>query len=111
MTHTGDWIHPEAPREMRPGVVSLIAFDGTHVTVGVTRLTPGHEISLHSHPNEQIACILEGSVEFHIGDEVVRVDAGQMVEIPPNVPHYGQAVGDKPALNLDVWYPHRVPGA
>lgn len=110
MAKIGNWIRPIAPREMRPGVESLIAFDGSFVTVGVTKLVPGHEVAPHSHESEQIACILEGIVDFQIGDETVRVEAGQMVEIPPNVVHYGKAVGDVPAVNLDVWYPHRVPG-
>lgn len=97
-------------REMRRGVISLAAVDGTHMTVGVTRLEPGHDEKPHAHANEQIACILKGKIEFHVGDESVVMGPGDILVIPPGVTHYGKAVGDEAVINLDAWYPQRTPG-
>lgn len=83
------------------------AFGGEGATVALHRLWPGHEVLPHSHPNEQIAYILEGEVDFHVGDEVIRLGPGGLVVVPPGVVHYAVQVGDKPALNLDIFTPAR----
>lgn len=104
------WIEARQKREMRPGVTLLTQLDGEHMTVGVSRLDPGNEPKPHSHESEQIACILQGTVDFHVGDEVIRLGSGDILHIPAHVEHYGVVVGDEPVLNLDAWYPHRKPG-
>ncbi|QAA92645.1 cupin domain-containing protein [Pollutimonas thiosulfatoxidans] len=83
------------------------AFGSEAVTLALHKLYPGHEISPHSHPNEQVVYILEGEVDFHIGDEVHRVKAGGLAVIPPGIVHYVEVVGDQPAINLDVFTPAR----
>ncbi|AEC22104.1 cupin 2 domain-containing protein [Pusillimonas sp. T7-7] len=83
------------------------AFGSDSATVALHRLLPGHELAPHSHPNEQIVYIMEGTVDFHIGEEVIRLGPGSLAVVPPNVTHYGVLVGDKPALNLDIFTPAR----
>jgi quercetin dioxygenase-like cupin family protein len=67
----------------------------------------GAHAAAHHHPHEQIVWIIEGEVDFHVGDETVRLGPGGLVVVPPNVTHYAEVVGDKPALNLDVFTPAR----
>ncbi|MDX8458860.1 cupin domain-containing protein [Mesorhizobium humile] len=95
-----DWV------PVRPGIERK-AFSGNGATLALHRLQPGHELKPHSHPHEQIVYILEGLVDFHIGDEVVRLGAGGLAHIPGEVVHYVEVVGDGPALNLDVFTPAR----
>jgi quercetin dioxygenase-like cupin family protein len=83
------------------------SFTGGGATLALHRLSPGHALLPHAHPHEQIVWILEGEVDFHVGDEVVRLGAGGLVVVPPNVTHYAELVGDRPALNLDVFTPAR----
>lgn len=83
------------------------AFSGTGATLALHRLWPGHETLPHSHPHEQIVYIIEGLVDFHIGDEVLRLTGGGVALIPSNIVHYVEVVGDQPALNLDVFTPAR----
>jgi quercetin dioxygenase-like cupin family protein len=83
------------------------AFSGAGATVSLNRLQPGHEPRPHRHPNEQIVYILEGKIDFHIEGEVRRLEAGNLLVLPPNVEHYGIVVGDEPVLNLDVFTPKR----
>lgn len=102
---TIDWSTVEW-KTIRPGIERK-AFTGEGSTVALHRLWPGHELRPHSHHNEQIVYIMDGLVDFHIGDRVVRLGAGGLAVIPPNVEHYAQAVGETPALNLDIFTPAR----
>ena len=83
------------------------SFSGAGATLALHRIHPGHARLPHAHTNEQVVYILEGVVDFHIGDDVVRLGPGGLVVIPPNVTHYVSLVGDEPALNLDIFTPAR----
>ena len=41
----------------------------------------------HSHPHEQISYLISGKVNYFLGGEQQILEAGDMVTIPPNVPH------------------------
>lgn len=91
---------------VRPGVFRK-AFSGEGATLALHRLEPGHEPKPHNHPCEQIVYIIDGEMDFHVGAEVHRVRPGNVLVIPPNVVHHGVVVGDKAAINLDVFTPRR----
>ncbi len=95
-----DWV------EVRRGVHRK-AFSGDGATMALHRLDPGHEPKPHSHPHEQLIYILAGTVDFHIGDEVVRLGAGGVAQVPSNVMHHAEVIGDEIVLNLDVFTPAR----
>jgi quercetin dioxygenase-like cupin family protein len=71
-------------------------------------LEPGMEKKPHSHPFEQLAYVVQGRVRFEIGDDIVEVGPGEVVRIPPDVVHCGEAIGDEVAMNLDVFAPARA---
>jgi quercetin dioxygenase-like cupin family protein len=83
------------------------AFTGEGATLALHRLQPGHEPRPHNHHYEQIVYILAGEVDFHVGDEVVRLGPGGLIVVPPDVMHHAEVVGDEPVLNLDVFTPKR----
>lgn len=93
-------------KTIREGVEQK-AFSGAGATVALHRLQPGHEPRPHKHANEQIAWIVEGECEFHVGDEVVRLGPGGMVVIPPDTMHHAVVTSDVPVVNLDVFTPNR----
>jgi quercetin dioxygenase-like cupin family protein len=41
----------------------------------------------HSHPHEQVTYVAEGEVIFFIGEESTRLAPGDMVAVPPDLPH------------------------
>ena len=84
------------------------AFSGEGATVSLNRLMPGHEPRPHDHPHEQIVYILAGRIRFHIGDNSVVLGPGGLLQIPPDVMHWGEVVGDEPVLNLDIFTPVRA---
>jgi quercetin dioxygenase-like cupin family protein len=105
MPHNIDWSKIEW-QTVRRGIERK-AFTGDGATVALHRLWPGHEPRPHAHPNEQIVYIMDGTVDFHVGDDVIRLGAGGLCVVPPNVQHYAEVVGDKPVLNLDIFTPAR----
>ena len=66
-----------------------------------------HNINWNNMSWKQIAYIISGEVDFHVGDEVVRLGPGGMLVVPPEVIHYAVVVGDEEVLNLDVFTPRR----
>lgn len=83
------------------------AVSGEGATLALHRLMPGHEPRPHSHPQEQIAYIVSGTIRFFVGEEEHLVGPGGVLVIPPNVRHWGEVVGDEPVINLDVFTPRR----
>lgn len=95
------------PRESVRDGVSRTAFRGDNALMVMNWLEPGMEKKPHSHPFEQLAYVVSGRVRFEIGNDVVEVGAGEVVRIPPDVIHCGEAIGNDVALNLDVFAPVR----
>ncbi len=76
------------------------------ITLARFRLRQGVVVPEHSHPNEQLAYVLEGALKFTIAGEELVVHAGEVLCIPPNVPHQAEALED--TLDLDVFVPARA---
>ena len=71
-------------------------------------LEKGCIVPKHSHENEQITYILEGALNFWIGEngeEELTVRAGEVLVIPSNVPHKAEALED--TLDVDIFSPPR----
>jgi quercetin dioxygenase-like cupin family protein len=83
------------------------SFSGEGATVCLHRLSPNNEQMPHSHPNEQIVYIISGVVDFHVGEEVHRLAAGELIAIPPDIQHYAVVVGDEVSINMDIFTPRR----
>ena len=70
-------------------------------------LKKGCIVPQHSHYNEQLTYILEGSLKFWIGEEMREeiVSAGEVLVIPSNVLHKAEALED--TLDVDIFSPPR----
>jgi len=65
----------------------VFVFDGKHLTanVGIVRESGN---ALHTQKNhDEILVIIEGHVDFKVGDEVKKVSRGDLVFIPQNTLH------------------------
>ncbi len=78
---------------------------GERLTVARVYLKKGCKVPLHSHENEQISNVFEGALRFEIGGQELTVGAGELVRIPPNVPHSAEAMED--TVCLDIFNPIR----
>jgi quercetin dioxygenase-like cupin family protein len=71
-------------------------------------LEPGCVVPLHSHENEQLTYILEGTLRFWLGEDqsnVVDVAAGEVLHIPSWLPHKAEAL--EATLDVDIFAPPR----
>jgi quercetin dioxygenase-like cupin family protein len=68
-------------------------------------LKKGCVVPRHSHINEQLTYILQGALKFFIEGKEIVVNAGEVLCIPPNVPHEALALED--TVDLDVFNPPR----
>jgi len=74
------------------------------MTFGLVQINAGKDNPLHIHPNcEEILYMLSGSCDHVIGDQTVRLEAGQMIRIPAGVPHRAKTRGSKPMLAVIVY--------
>ena len=68
-------------------------------------LKKGCIVPEHSHHNEQITYILDGALKFWIDGKVIVVKTGEVLTIPPHMPHKAEALED--TVDLDVFNPPR----
>ena len=87
---------------------------GTGTMLARIFLRAGGVVPRHSHTNEQITYVLEGALRFRLWEDPedleglgreVTVRAGEVLCIPPDVPHEALAVED--TVDLDVFNPPR----
>lgn len=93
------------PEELNPLLFRSFVV-GKNVMVARMFLKKGSIVPMHSHPNEQISCILEGALKFEIDGKDIVVNGGAVLAIPPNMPHGAVALADTVAL--DVFNPPRA---
>ncbi len=58
----------------------------------------------YSHEGEETIYVMEGQLEFHYGDQVMVLNAGDNVYFDSVVPHVGKSLGEKKAKLLVVIY-------
>jgi quercetin dioxygenase-like cupin family protein len=82
---------------------------GQHMMISQVRLERGCHVPTHAHANEQFAMIMSGALRFGIGADgsadrhEVVVKAGEVLHLPPHVPHSADALED--TLVLDLFSP------
>ena len=79
---------------------------GRDIMVARVFLKKGCIVPEHSHVNEQITYILQGALKFWIDGREIVVKEGEVLTIPPNMPHKAEALVD--TLDLDVFNPPRA---
>lgn len=79
---------------------------GTNVMLARILLKKGCIVPMHSHHNEQLSYVIEGALRFTIHGKDKVVHAGEVLTIPPHVPHQVKALHD--SVTLDVFHPPRM---
>ena len=79
---------------------------GQEIMLARIRLKKGCLVPWHSHANEQVSSIFEGALKFWIAEKEIVVGPGEVLAIPPNMPHKAEALEDTVAV--DVFNPPRA---
>lgn len=85
--------------------ISRQMMSGENATVSRLLLSRGAVVPRHFHVNEQYSWIITGSLKFVFDDREVVVGAGEVLLIPPNVPHSAIALED--TVDVDFFAPRR----
>ena len=91
--------------EPLPGAL-VLATEGEKMTLTVMEFEPNTVLPEHSHPHEQVGCMIEGDAVFVIDGQSYPVTTGQMWRLPGGVPHQ-VSVGDRPMRVVEVFCPVR----
>jgi quercetin dioxygenase-like cupin family protein len=96
--HIYEWNQVEK-EQLSPTFARQVIHSDT-MTVARVYLQKGCSVPEHSHHNEQISMMEQGSVKFVMGGQELVLRAGQILRIPPNVPHSAEALEDSIAVDL-----------
>ena len=78
---------------------------GTNVMLARIVLKKGAQVPMHHHFHEQISHVISGALNFMIDGKQVAVRAGEILTIPPDVPH--QVIALEDSVALDIFNPPR----
>jgi quercetin dioxygenase-like cupin family protein len=73
---------------------------GSQGTMVYWRMTAGAKAAAHSHPHEQIVCMLKGAMDFRIGHEKRTMRAGDVAVIPGGIEHEGYFPEDTEVIDF-----------
>ena len=110
MSHGTHYRWDDIPKEpLRPDLGrKLIATD--RMMIAQVFLQKGALVAKHSHENEQLTWIVEGTLRLWLGEdgdeEMFDVAAGEVLHIPSQVPHRAEALED--TLDVDIFQPPRA---
>jgi unsaturated pyranuronate lyase len=116
-TNAADTVHHPARmsafadvRELEPQViwngVTGRTVHGERLTLSLIELAAGADVPEHSHENEQVGILVEGSLAFRIGGETRELGPGETWRILADVPHSVVAGADGAVL-VEVFSPPR----
>jgi len=98
----------DMPREELNPLLGRRFVAGEHAMLAQIYLAKGCIVPKHSHENEQITWVVEGLMRLKLGEDgeqVVELGPGDVLHIPPHVPHEAEALED--TLDVDVFSPPR----
>ena len=78
---------------------------GSNMTIARLHLMKHAFVPEHSHLNEQVSMVEQGALRFLFDGREQIVRAGEVLVIPPNVPHAAEALEDTTVV--DVFSPPR----
>jgi len=98
----------EVPSEQVTPQMQRRIIAGEKLMIAKMKFVDGFRVPLHSHANEQITEVISGTIRFWFGEnreQQMDLHAGEMVVIPPNLPHEALMIGA--VLEIDHWSPPR----
>jgi len=86
-------------------LISRKLVSGERQMLAQVYLKKGALVPRHSHESEQLTYVLEGRLKVRVADESVVISEGEVIRIPPGVPHQAEALAD--TFELDLFSPVR----
>lgn len=96
--HLYNWATMEE-EQLNP-LISRRVIHTERMTICKIRLKKGAVVPRHSHENEQVTVLEEGTLRFIFDDCDKVIRGGDTLSIPPNAPHRVEALEDSLAMDL-----------
>src|SRR6266567_7266241 len=96
-----DWDELEFS-EARPGIFGATVHT-PQLTATLYRYAAGAGWEEHEHPEDQITQVLEGTIDFVVNGQAVRLTAGQLALLPGGTPHAATVPATGAAVTLNVF--------
>ena len=84
----------ELPLDKVTEMVARKAIVGAQQTLVQSYLKAGAIVPLHRHQDEQMIYVLQGALKMLVGGEAATVREGEVLLVPPGVPHQAEALDD-----------------
>lgn len=97
----------EATVEALPGVHLSQLAAGERMSLQHFRIEPNGSVDVHSHHHEQLGFLVEGTLDFVIDGERVRVGPSDSYVIPSEEPHGAENPSDDAAVGVELFSPPR----
>ena len=98
MLQTYNWTGVE--REQLNPLFARQVIHAESLTVARVYLAKGCMVPEHNHPNEQISMMETGRLRFVLGGQERILGPGDVLLIPPHLPHSAEALEDSVAVDL-----------
>ncbi len=95
----------DIPEEQINPLIARRFITADRVTMAHFVLKRGSVVPQHSHENEQVSYIISGALKFILEGREIVVKGGEVLQIPPHVPHAAEAIED--CVAIDVFSPVR----
>ena len=95
----------EVQKEQMNPLLARQVIHTENMTLSRLELKKGCLVPEHSHVNEQLSTAVTGSMKFVLAGKEIILRAGETLQIPPNVPHWVEALED--TVGLDLFSPRR----
>ena len=96
----------QSPVVLDPGVGGTVKADRPELSLLEITFEPGSGVDPHFHKGHSDSFyVLEGELEFHVGDDVFVATPGAYVLAPPNVVHWFRNLSDGPVKLLNLHTP------
>ena len=93
-----------AEEKMNP-LLSRRVIHTEQMTIADLWIGKGAVVPLHHHVNQQVTMVKSGALRFDMGGESFIVRAGEVLVIPPEMPHRVEALEE--SLATDLFTPAR----
>jgi quercetin dioxygenase-like cupin family protein len=85
--------------KLNPLLIRRVIHTG-QMTVARLWLGKGAVVPLHHHENQQVTMVKTGALEFEMGGERLVLKPGDVLVIPPDMPHRVEALEDSTVTDL-----------
>ncbi|RMG59228.1 MAG: cupin domain-containing protein [Deltaproteobacteria bacterium] len=97
----------EPPEEREGGSVRRWVYTEGKLEVVIYEYDGGTRFPEHSHPEEQVTVVLEGGLTFHSGGREVHLEKGEILFIPPSLPHSATSREGCRTRTINIFTPPR----